>query len=175
MAAVAISLLAGNKALAAPRTFTLKKKIKETSTICCYCSVGCGAIVSAYEDGTIKIEGNPDHPASRGGTDLFAQASVLTLYDPDRSSTITELGEIRAWSSFVAAIRGALSAQASSKGAGLRILTETINSPTLAAQIQQILTQPEKWVLLNADPSGEGKRSIAHALHLHPAVALQAS
>ncbi|MEK7800322.1 MAG: UDP-3-O-acyl-N-acetylglucosamine deacetylase, partial [Nitrospirota bacterium] len=41
--------------------------------------------------------------------------------------------------------------------------------------VQQILTQPEKWVLLNADPAGEGKRSIAHALHLHPAVALQAS
>ncbi|MBX3329918.1 MAG: UDP-3-O-acyl-N-acetylglucosamine deacetylase [Nitrospira sp.] len=41
--------------------------------------------------------------------------------------------------------------------------------------VQQILTQPEKWVLLNAEPSREGKRSAVHALHLQPAVALQAS
>jgi len=44
----------------------LKKVLKETTTICCYCSVGCGAIVSTFEDGKIKIEGDPDHPISRG-------------------------------------------------------------------------------------------------------------
>ncbi len=110
--------------------------------------VATGLLVESHEGRPTKIEGNPDHPASRGGTDLFAQASVLTLYDPDRSSAITELGEIRAWSGFVAAMRGALSAQAASKGAGLRILTETVNSPTLAAQIQQILAaHPDaKWI-----------------------------
>ena len=101
--------------------------------------VATGLLVESHEGRPTKIEGNPDHPASRGGTDLFAQASVLTLYDPDRSNTITELGGIRPWSGFVAAVRGALSAQAASKGAGLRILTETVNSPTLAAQIQQVL------------------------------------
>jgi len=110
--------------------------------------VATGLLVESHEGRPTKIEGNPDHPASRGGTDLFAQASVLTMYDPDRSSTITELGEIRPWSGFVAATRGALSAQASSGGAGLRILTETVNSPTLAAQIQQILAQhpAAKWI-----------------------------
>ncbi len=110
--------------------------------------VATGLLVESHEGRPTKIEGNPDHPASRGGTDVFAQASVLTLYDPDRSGAITELGEIRPWSGFVAAMRGALSAQAASKGAGLRILTETVNSPTLAAQIQQILaTHPDaKWI-----------------------------
>jgi formate dehydrogenase major subunit len=54
------------EAKAAPREFPLKKKIKETNTICCYCGVGCGAIVSAYEDGKIKIEGDPEHPINEG-------------------------------------------------------------------------------------------------------------
>ena len=110
--------------------------------------VASGLLVESHEGRPTKIEGNPDHPASRGATDLFAQGSVLTLYDPDRSQTITQLGEIRPWSSVIAAIRGGLSAQSASKGAGLRILTETVCSPTLAAQIQQVLAQlpNAKWI-----------------------------
>ena len=110
--------------------------------------VATGLLVESHEGRPTKIEGNPDHPASHGGTDLFAQASILSLYDPDRSNTITELGQVRPWSGFVASIRGALSAQAASAGAGLRILTETVNSPALAGQIQHILAaHPEsKWV-----------------------------
>ncbi|MEO8678572.1 MAG: TAT-variant-translocated molybdopterin oxidoreductase, partial [Vicinamibacterales bacterium] len=110
--------------------------------------VATGLLVESHEGRPTKVEGNPDHPASRGATDLFAQASVLTLYDPDRSQTITQLGEIRPWSTFVTATRAGLSAQAPTKGAGLRILTETVNSPSLAAQIQQILAmQPAaKWI-----------------------------
>ncbi len=65
-AAVASGLVKGGKAMAASKPFSLKKRVKETSTICCYCSVGCGAIVSSYEDGIIKIEGNPDHPTNEG-------------------------------------------------------------------------------------------------------------
>ncbi len=65
-AAAASSLVSSKPVAAAPRQFSLKKRVKETSTICCYCSVGCGAIVSSYEDGTVKIEGNPDHPINEG-------------------------------------------------------------------------------------------------------------
>jgi formate dehydrogenase major subunit len=65
-AALALNLARAGTVAAAPRQFPLKKKVKETTTICCYCSVGCGAIVSAYEDGVIKIEGDPDHPISEG-------------------------------------------------------------------------------------------------------------
>ncbi len=110
--------------------------------------VAMGLLVESHEGRPTKIEGNPDHPASQGATDLFAQGSVLTLYDPDRSQTITQLGEIRPWSAVIAAMRGGLSAQSGSKGAGLRILTETVNSPALAAQIQQVLAlQPNaKWI-----------------------------
>jgi molybdopterin-containing oxidoreductase family iron-sulfur binding subunit len=100
-----------------------------------------------------KVEGNPDHPSNAGSTatDIFSQASVLTLYDPDRSQTPLYRGETRAWTTFVGEIRGLIEREGDGlkarKGAGLRFLTETITSPSLAAQLKQILTDfPEaKW------------------------------
>jgi molybdopterin-containing oxidoreductase family iron-sulfur binding subunit len=94
-----------------------------------------------------KIEPNPDHPAG-GGTSVFSQASILDLYDPDRSQTIRYRGEIRSFTDFVNAMRGALSAQAPLQGTGLRLMTGTVTSPTLAAQIQQFLDlyPSARWV-----------------------------
>ncbi len=86
-----------------------------------------------------KIEGNDKHPASLGGTDIFAQASILEMYDPDRSQTINNLGEVRTWGNFLEAIRGPLSAQKAVQGAGIRILTRTVSSPTLADQMRSLL------------------------------------
>ncbi|HYX27808.1 MAG TPA: 4Fe-4S dicluster domain-containing protein, partial [Pyrinomonadaceae bacterium] len=110
-------------------------------------------LVRSNEGRPTKAEGNPDHPSNPGcaSTDIFSQASILTLYDPDRSQTPLYRGETRAWTSFVAEIRGAIDKESdgvkAKRGAGLRILTETITSPSLAAQIKQILTDfPEaKW------------------------------
>ena len=102
-----------------------------------------------HEGRTTKIEGNPDHPTSRGATDLFAQAAILDLYDPDRSQAITHLGEIRTFEAFVAALRDVVNAQTGpSLGSGLRILSETVTSPTLNAQIDELLGRfPQaKWV-----------------------------
>ncbi len=119
-----------------------------------FAGAGMGLLVENHEGRPTKIEGNPDHPSSRGATDLFAQAAILGLYDPDRSTTLTNLGEIRPFSAFVLRVRGMLSAQQAKQGSGLRILTETVASPTLAAQIQAVLTQfPQaKWV--QWEPSG---------------------
>ena len=69
-----------------------------------------------------KMEGNPEHPGSLGGTDIFTQASILTLYDPDRSQTVIHEGRIESWAAFLTAI-GNVRAQIAPKGAGLRILT----------------------------------------------------
>src|SRR5687767_6802499 len=126
--------------------------------------VASGLLVESHEGRPTKIEGNPDHPASRGATDLYAQGSILTLYDPDRSQTVLQLGEIRPWSSVIAAVRGGLSMQAATKGAGLRIITETVASPTLAAQMQQVLTlhPAAKWIQwepVNRDNARAGARS----------------
>ena len=86
-----------------------------------------------------KIEGNDQHPASLGGTDIFSQASILGMYDPDRSQTVTYLGDIRSWGSLVEAMRAPLNIQKGLQGAGIRILTPTISSPTLADQLQSFL------------------------------------
>jgi molybdopterin-containing oxidoreductase family iron-sulfur binding subunit len=109
---------------------------------------GIGLLVENHEGRPTKIEGNPDHPTSRGATDLFAQASILDLYDPDRSQTITHLGEIRTFDAFAGALKEVLSGQQSSRGSGLRILSETVSSPTLNAQIDELLGRfPQaKWV-----------------------------
>jgi MoCo/4Fe-4S cofactor protein with predicted Tat translocation signal len=109
---------------------------------------GMGLLVESHEGRPTKIEGNPDHPSSRGATDVFAQAAILGLYDPDRSQAIMSLGEIQPYDTFVGAIRAIVAAQQPVQGAGIRILTETVASPTLAAQIQHFLTLfPEaRWV-----------------------------
>src|SRR5437868_1811183 len=110
-------------------------------------------LVRSNEGRPTKVEGNPDHPSNPGSTatDIFSQASILTLYDPDRSQTPMYRGETRPWTQFVAEIRGLIEKESdglkAKRGAGLRILTETITSPSLAAQLKQILTDfPEaKW------------------------------
>src|SRR5258708_10021317 len=65
-------------------------------------------LVRSNEGRPTKVEGNPDHPSNPGATatDIFSQASILTLYDPDRSQTPLFRGETRAWTSFFAQIRG---------------------------------------------------------------------
>ncbi|HXI93759.1 MAG TPA: TAT-variant-translocated molybdopterin oxidoreductase [Blastocatellia bacterium] len=127
-----------------------------------------GLIVESHEGRPTKIEGNKDHPASLGATDVFSQASVLGLYDPDRSQTLTYLGEIVTWSAFLGGIRPALDAQravAAQKPAkgGLRILSETVTSPTLAYQIKTLLAAlpTAKWHQYDAagrDNVREGSR-----------------
>ena len=109
--------------------------------------VATGLLVESHEGRPTKVEGNPLHPGSLGATDVFAQAAILGLYDPDRSQTLTNLGDIRPWSAFLGAIRAALTAQQPLKGAGLRILTESVSSPTLAAQIRDVRSRypSAKW------------------------------
>jgi molybdopterin-containing oxidoreductase family iron-sulfur binding subunit len=109
--------------------------------------VATGVLVESQMGRPIKIEGNDLHPASLGATDARMQASILSLYDPDRSQVLKHLGDVRPWSSFLAALRDAMTAQKAGNGRGLRILTETVTSPTLAGQLDQVLAEmPEaRW------------------------------
>jgi MoCo/4Fe-4S cofactor protein with predicted Tat translocation signal len=123
-----------------------------------------GLLVESHEGRPTKIEGNPNHPDSLGATDVFAKAAVLDLYDPDRARAVTNLGEIRPWPTFLGTIRAALAGQEPINGAGLRILTESINSPTLATQLQELLAKyPEaKWH--QWDPAGRDAAYLGAAM-----------
>ncbi|HEY8131553.1 MAG TPA: TAT-variant-translocated molybdopterin oxidoreductase [Thermoanaerobaculia bacterium] len=119
---------------------------------------GTGVLVESHMGRPTKIEGNPDHPASLGSTDAFMQASILGLYDPDRSQVVRNLGEISTWSAFIGALQPVLK-----NPQGLRLMTESITSPTLGAQIQQFVTQYpgvawHQWEPVNRDNVREGLR-----------------
>jgi molybdopterin-containing oxidoreductase family iron-sulfur binding subunit len=108
---------------------------------------GRGVIVTSAEGRPIKIDGNPRHPASLGATDVFAEAALLSLYDPDRSKAVRRGTGVYSWDAFEAALRTQLAAERTRNGSGLRILTNRITSPTLLAQIDTLLRSfPEaKW------------------------------
>ncbi|MCX7792771.1 MAG: TAT-variant-translocated molybdopterin oxidoreductase [Chloroflexaceae bacterium] len=125
---------------------------------------GTGVLVRSDEGRPTKVEGNPLHPASLGSTDLFAQAEILNLYDPDRSQTVLNRGAPSTWDEFVATLNTSLTAQDATRGAGIRLLTTTVSSPTLASQITQFLQRfPEaRWYQyepINRDNVYEGARA----------------
>ncbi|MBD0370409.1 MAG: TAT-variant-translocated molybdopterin oxidoreductase [Pyrinomonadaceae bacterium] len=116
-----------------------------------------GLLVRSNEGRPTKIEGNELHPASLGASDAYSQASILGLYDPDRSQVLNFRGEIRTWSAFLGAISEALDNQRPKQGAGLRFLTETVTSPTLAAQIADILREFPQARWYQYEPVGRGQ------------------
>jgi molybdopterin-containing oxidoreductase family iron-sulfur binding subunit len=111
-------------------------------------------LVESHEGRPTKIEGNPEHPASLGASDVFAQAAILGLYDPDRSQVTTELGSIRTWTGFLTAIERPLAAQRGLGGAGLRLLTGAVTSPSLAGQIGKLLQQMPRARWHQWEPAG---------------------
>ena len=100
---------------------------------------GQGIIVTSREGRPIKIEGNPDHPASLGATTIWAQADLLDLYDPDRAQAVMHGENISTWNEFLQALDIALQTQQPTGGVGIRILTEPFTSPTLGAQLHALL------------------------------------
>jgi molybdopterin-containing oxidoreductase family iron-sulfur binding subunit len=113
-----------------------------------------GVLVESHEGRPTKIEGNPEHPSSLGKSDLHTQAQILALYDPDRSQALKQRGEIRPWGAFLSGMRTAMEAQKAIGGEGFRILTETVTSPTLIAQIEEILAGLPKAKWIQWEPAG---------------------
>jgi len=91
-----------------------------------------GLIVESHEGRPTKIEGNPSHPSTLGASSSLVQASVLGLYDPDRSQSVTQRGARKSWSDFVTAWGQLSEAHNADGGAGLAVLSESFSSPTLA-------------------------------------------
>jgi hypothetical protein len=100
---------------------------------------GRGVIVTSVDGRPIKVEGNPRHPASLGATDVFAEAAVLSLYDPDRSRAILDKDSIASSEALQQALQAQLQRMRQRSGEGFRLLTGRVTSPTLLRQIDELL------------------------------------
>jgi MoCo/4Fe-4S cofactor protein with predicted Tat translocation signal len=130
-----------------------------------------GLVVETHDGRPTKIEGNPDHPFSLGAANAFAQASVLDLYDPDRSPYILQDGkkvEPPAWSAAVTDLSSKLG-----QGDGLRFLSERVTSPSLdAVRTAALQKYPKaKWVEydpINSDqPLAATQIAFGEPMHAH--------
>ncbi len=117
-------------------------------------------LVRSYMGRPVKVEGNDLHPASQGAADLFAQASVLNLYDPDRSQNLINRGEVRPYTAFLGEILTALEGQRGKQGGGLRFLTETVTSPTVGAQMRDIKRRFPNAQWYQWEPAGGNNGSL---------------
>jgi MoCo/4Fe-4S cofactor protein with predicted Tat translocation signal len=124
------------------------------ATAMTFAGLATGLLVESHAGRPTKVEGNPDHPASLGSTDIFAQAAPLCLYDPDRSQSVLQSDANNhgtfadfGYDDFLSILTDKMNGFRPTKGAGLRILTETVGSPSLANQIKEFLAAfPEaKW------------------------------
>ena len=101
-------------------------------------------LVKSHEGRPVKIEGNPDHPAGGGGTDVFAQASILDLYDPDRAQNCREGGNNISRDTAVDALTQMATRFKANRGQGLAWLLPQANSPSrerLLAALAKVLPQ----------------------------------
>ena len=148
-----------------------------------------GLLAESHEGRPTKVEGNPDHPTSggtspvdpgekrpdyqrRGSTDVWAQASILGMYDPERSQVIRKSGASNNWDTFTGEIAQQLTSARQSQGAEFALITETLTSPTQLQLIDDLRQQlPQmRWVSyepVNRDNVTAGTR-LAFGRDLHP-------
>ncbi len=136
-----------------------------------------GLLAKTHEGRPTKVEGNPLHPVNRGRSDSIAQASVLSLYDPDRSTSVRKGAETSDWAAFESFARGHFAKFDASKGAGLAFLVEKATSPSrdwLRGRIKARWPQAS-WLpyeAIDQSSSIEGVRS-AFGEALRPTFALE--
>jgi molybdopterin-containing oxidoreductase family iron-sulfur binding subunit len=111
-----------------------------------------GLLVESHMGRPTKIEGNPDHPSSLGATDALAQATILGLYDPDRSHSCLRAGEIGTWSACASELAARLETLAAHQGEGLAVLHAGESSPFLSAQLARLGTRFPRLRLFRWNP-----------------------
>ncbi len=124
---------------------------------------GFGLLAESNMGRPTKIEGNEAHPASLGATHPWAQAEILNLYDPDRSQSVRHHGRASTWDELLNAHAREMEIARARGGAGVRILTGPVSSPTLADQIQTLLqalpnARWHQWDPLHRDTVRAGAR-----------------
>ena len=95
-------------------------------------------VVKSNDGRPTKVEGNKEHPDSNGGTDVFAQASVLGLYDPDRARRFAKDGNNASREEILDVLKGIGDQFAGNAGEGLAFLADKNTSPSRARLVKQI-------------------------------------
>ncbi len=125
----------------APESMPVDKAVPYATALP-FAGYAIGVLGLTYQGRPTHLEGNPGHPASLGSLDVISQASILDLYDPDRLQHITRNGGTASWPEFLNEWKKTSNILNSRNGAGLAVLTGTVTSPTLAAQLK---TLRAKW------------------------------
>jgi Fe-S-cluster-containing dehydrogenase component/anaerobic selenocysteine-containing dehydrogenase len=112
---------------------------------------GTGLLAQSREGRPVKIEGNPEHPASLGASGVLEQASVLGLYDPFRARHARRGQDPASWEQFAASFGAARP----DRGAGLRLLLEPTASPLRGYLLDRMAERlPESRVYFHSGVMG---------------------
>ena len=109
-------------------------------------------VVATYDGRPTKVEGNPFHPACLGKTDIHSQASLLDLYDPDRSRHFRHGANVAEEKDFVTALESLL--KDASDGSGIAFLTEHFTSPTFRRLRDEVAKKMPKAMWAEYEPLG---------------------
>jgi molybdopterin-containing oxidoreductase family iron-sulfur binding subunit len=129
-------------------------------------------VAKSYEGRPIKVEGNALYPGSNGGTDRYAQASILNLYDPDRAKRFTHDGTTVSREEALIFLDDLSKKFSANQGEGLSFLAESSTSPS-RARLQKIIAQKfpkANWFTYDAIDSGIHQRAATQAFgqSVHP-------
>jgi MoCo/4Fe-4S cofactor protein with predicted Tat translocation signal len=115
-----------------------------------------GVLGESHLGRPVKLEGNPEHPASLGATDSFTQASLLDLYDPERARAVRHLGAASSWDAFAFEMQRVTREAQANQGAGLHLLVGAFTSPTLADQLRRFLQRYPAARVYRHEPAASG-------------------
>jgi MoCo/4Fe-4S cofactor protein with predicted Tat translocation signal len=127
-------------------------------------------IATTYAGRPVKLDGNPDHPATGGASDPFMQSAIFGLYDPERSKVPMRDGGPSTWDAVGRELLRVRAGWRERKGEGLRILTGAASSPTLIRQMQDLSKQFPKMRWHRYEPVGSATQDTAMALAFGRAV-----
>ncbi len=114
--------------------------------------VGTGVIVESHYGRPTKVDGNPNDKFARGASDSFMQASVLNLYDPDRTKNPFKKGVVDGWDIFLRESREWMTKIRAAKGAGFAVLMESSTSPSMIAEVTKLQAELPQAVFASWEP-----------------------
>ena len=128
-----------------------------------------GVIATTYTGRPTKLDGNPRHPASLGATDIYTQAALVDLYDPQRSQAPRHGAALESAGAFAAALERGIAPLRDRRGEGLSLVTPAIYSPALARSLDKLFSNLPNARWYRYDPVSRGaQRGAAMAAFGRP-------